>query len=148
MHWVLALMLFLQPNAPWDVTYQDTARAIAQVVDEEAPLFDDDAGKDRTTVLLVAVAYRESRFDPRAVGDGGRARGLWQQHGGAALFDPATAARRAVRALRTSMGACAARPLDERLAAYASGSCSRGGSASRERMALADRLLFVPEVSP
>jgi Transglycosylase SLT domain len=140
--WVLSLLLFLQPDAPWRASYEETAHAIATAAAESEPLFPGPDGRARTAALLVAVAYHESRFDPKAVGDGGRSFGLFQhQRGGASNFTPAIAAPRALASLRASRQACRARPEGEQLAAYASGRCDRGLSASRARMALGRALV-------
>ncbi|WP_394835826.1 hypothetical protein LVJ94_02720 [Pendulispora rubella] len=147
MDWVLALMLFLQPEAPWRDTYKDTARAIADVVDEEPALFDGEDANTRTTTLLVATAYGESRFRPDAVGDHGQSRGLYGRWGARAkVLDPVIETRLAMSNMRTSMEACERLPPSERLAAYASGSCAKGRGISRARMDLATRLLFVSRV--
>jgi Transglycosylase SLT domain len=140
--WVLSLLLFLQPDVPWRASYEETARAIATAAEQAEPLFPGADGRARTAALLVAVAYHESRFDPNAVGDGGRSFGLFQhQRGGASNFAPAVAAPRALATMRASLNACRARPEDERLAAYASGRCDRGFAASRARLALGRALL-------
>ncbi|HEU4412509.1 MAG TPA: transglycosylase SLT domain-containing protein [Polyangiaceae bacterium] len=99
-------------------------------------------GRARADALLVAVAYHESRFDPKAVGDGGRSFGLFQlQRGGASNFSPELAARRSLALLRSSMNSCRDHPEDERLAAYASCRCDRGLEASRARMRLGRALV-------
>ncbi|HEU4411837.1 MAG TPA: transglycosylase SLT domain-containing protein [Polyangiaceae bacterium] len=140
--WVLSLLLFLQPDAPWRASYDETARAIAEAAERAEPLFPGPDGRARTAALLVAVAYHESRFDPKAVGDGGRSFGLFQlQRGGASNFTPQVAARRSLAMIRSSRNACRDRPENERLAAYASGRCDRGLEASRARMRLG-RSLF------
>ncbi len=140
--WVLSLLLLLQPDAPWRASYEETARAIATAAELAEPLFPGPDGRARTAALLVAVAYHESRFDPNAVGDGGRSFGLFQhQRGGTSNFAPAVAAPRALETMRGSMNVCRARPADERLAAYASGRCDRGLAASRARLALSRALL-------
>jgi hypothetical protein len=152
--WVLSLLLFLQPDAPWRASYEETARAIAAAAAEAEPLFPGPDGRARTAALLVAVAYHESRFRPDAVGDGGRSFGLFQhQRGGASNFTPTVAAPRALASLRASRQACRARPEGEQLAAYASGRCDRGLEASRARMALGRALVTrrpppAPPLSP
>ncbi|HEU4411694.1 MAG TPA: transglycosylase SLT domain-containing protein [Polyangiaceae bacterium] len=140
--WVLSLLLLLQPEAPWRASYPATARAIAEAAERSEPLFPGSDGRTHTAALLVAVAYHESRFDPKAVGDKGRSFGLFQlQRGGASNFTPAVAARRSLAFLRSSRNACRDRPEDERLAAYVSGRCDRGLEASRARMRLGRSLV-------
>ncbi|MCU0686684.1 MAG: transglycosylase SLT domain-containing protein [Polyangiaceae bacterium] len=141
--WVLSLLIFLQPDAPWRASYEEeTARAIATAAEHAEPLFPGPDGRARAAALLVAVAYHESRFDPNAVGDGGRSFGLFQhQRGGASNFAATVAAPRALETMRGSMNACRARPAEERLAAYASGRCDRGLAASRARLSLGRALL-------
>ncbi|HEU4407112.1 MAG TPA: transglycosylase SLT domain-containing protein [Polyangiaceae bacterium] len=140
--WVLSLLFVLQPDAPWRASYPAPARAIAEAAERSEPLFPGPDGRARTAALLVAVAYHESRFDPKAVGDGGRSFGLFQlQRGGASNFTPAVAARRSLAFLRSSMNSCRDRAEDERLAAYASGRCDRGLEASRARMRLGRALV-------
>lgn len=152
---VLSWMLALQPRAvtPWASTYEDTAQAIADVVQAEEPLFAEDDDRVRTAALLVAVGWTEGRFNAHAIGDHGSAMGEWQIH--ASSYAPEAArpgylddvelqARVALRMLRTSLTACRWRPVDDRLAWYTSGTCTRGGGASRFRMAIARRLARAP----
>ncbi len=131
-------MLALQPASPWRATYETTANAIAETVAREEPLFAGDLGRERTAALLVALAWHESTFRPDAVGDHGRSRGLFQVQGRGALSDPQDAVKAALGMLRASFDACRARPLKERAAWYASGSCDRGLRESRHRMQLAE----------
>ncbi len=95
--------------------------------------------------LLLSIAAHESGFRRDVVqclvlGDGGRAFGAWQIHPrspqerrAACALGPA--ARLALARVRESLAACAHLPAPERLAVFASGSCSnRGGrAASRKR---------------
>jgi hypothetical protein len=148
--WILSLMIALQPKAPWRDTYEDTAKAIASVVGEEAALFSGTDGKEKSAALLVALAWAESRFDQKAVGDQGHSVGLYQifhtnlptQEGFARkdiLGNPINATKVAHRMLKQSMQICGKRPVEERLGWYASGdgACSRGLSESRFRVGLA-----------
>ena len=130
--WIFSLMVLLQPAAPWRGTYERTARAIDDAA-HEAPLYPGEDGVERTAALLVAVAWRESRFDPmaRATDCCGESLGLFQVHGTNArrlglmgvseLFDPLTNARAALALLAESLRICAKSLPDERLAEYASG---------------------------
>lgn len=149
--WILALMLSLIPSAPYADTFPATAAAIDRA-SHEAPLYDGEDGPERTAALLVSLAAHESSFDPRAVhpDTGGDSLGLMQINASnlhrlgltrERLFDAETNVRAALRLLSESMRACSRRPSWARLALYASGSCDRGGEASRHRVELAARLL-------
>lgn len=143
------MMLALVPRAPYADTFPQTAAAIDRA-SHEAPLYAGEDGPERTAAQLVAIAWFESRFDPRAVGDHGRSLGLFQVGVSNVrrldvaiddLFDPDVAARAAIAMLRSSLRTCRVRPKEFRLAEYASGSCGRGGEASRHRTKLAGELL-------
>src|SRR5688500_18650924 len=70
---VLLWMHDLQPSAPWLESYNETASAIVQVCEEtKEPLL--------CSSRLVSLAWFESRFDPLAIGDQGKAHGLYQIH--------------------------------------------------------------------
>lgn len=142
----LAWMLALAPATPWAETYPDTAQAIADAV-EEAPMGD----ARRTTAVLVAIGYRESTFRPDVMGDHGNALGLfqvsraWIERGtsDAFLHDAREQARVALRLVRESVRACKGKPAELSLSWYAAGGagCDRRHATSRDRMALAARLL-------
>ena len=63
--WVVAASSLLAPARQHD----ELARAIANRVEAEAPLFKDDEDRRRTAALLVAIAFRESSLRAAAVGD-------------------------------------------------------------------------------
>jgi hypothetical protein len=136
--WVLAMMHALAP-ARSPESLSPLARVIAQVATDEPALFRDDDTRVRTTSLLVAVAYRESGFDNRAVGDHGRSVCAMQILDGdkSLLEDPAACIRRALKMLRTSISVCREHPI----AWYAEGpkGCAspRAQAISRDRMNLA-----------
>ena len=91
-HTLTALLLWTHPN-PVDVgRLQELASVAADVATTDA--------SDVEAEELVAVAIHESNVHPRAVGDGGRARGAWQVHGRDA------SAREALSRLRWSERAC------------------------------------------
>ncbi len=108
--------------------------------------------------LLVAIALRESNFQPDARGDrhGGRATSFcaFQLHlpngartaegwtGEELAGDVVKCTAVALRYLRHSLRACGGYPREERLAVYAAGRCSSdaGRRLSRDRMALAERV--------
>ncbi len=142
--WVVGMMMALEPSAPWRPTYERTADAIVKVVDAE-PLFEGDPS--RSAALLVSVAWHESRLKPDAVSKNGLWLCLYQvdkRHLAdpkKALEDPEVCTRAAMKILRASLKACAARPVDERLAFFMSGKCDRGLPESRYRMFMAKKLL-------
>lgn len=137
--WILAIMIAMQPTAPWRSTYEATARAITDVVTEQEPLFAGDLGRERTAVLLVSVAWFESTFKPGAVGDKGASHGLYQVQGHGDLTDPHDATRAALGMMRASFRVCRERPIVEALGWYAAGGndCDRGLRESRHRVARA-----------
>lgn len=135
---VLKAALLLAPNRDHSVL----GEAIAARVEVEAPLFKDDAEKERTAAYLVAIAFRESSLRLDVVGDHGRSFCAFQVHqssgGSPRLLNDADACVGAAFAmLRTSMKVCPAHPL----AWYASGpgGCenARAQRISRDRFALA-----------
>lgn len=149
--WVVGLITALEPSAPWRGTYERTAEAIARVAESE-PLFEDDKdGRDkaeeRTAALLVSVAWYESRLRPDARSKNGKWLCLFQidkrhlDDPQKALTDPEVCTRVAVGMLRQSMKVCRARPANERLAFFMSGTCDRGLAESRYRMFLGSKLL-------
>lgn len=150
--WILAAITSLQPTAPWDSTYSNTAEAIAEA-SAEHPLWGDESEFD-TAAVLVAFAYTESRFNPLAEGDcfDGKCHsfGLFQinpshsQGERGSLFEPRSAALLALQLLQTSMRVCRARPAEERFAWYAAGGngCKESGwGKSRARWRIARELL-------
>jgi hypothetical protein len=152
--WVVGLLAALEPTAPWSNTYEKTAEAIARVSESE-PLFPvDDRGEERTATLLVAIAWYESRLKPSARSKNGRWYCLYQldksylPDADKALSDQEMCTRAAVKILRKSLEMCKTRMPDERLAAFMSGQCDRGGPESRYRMFLAKKLLKEHPMSP
>jgi hypothetical protein len=144
-HWVVGLMVALEPSAPWRPTFEKTAEAIARVAESE-PLFDDH-GEERTAALLVAIAWYESRLKPNAKSANGQWFCLYQvdkrnlPDPQKALDDPEVCTRAAIKIIRASLQKCGKSPLDDRLAQFMSGSCDRGLPDSRYRMFLAGKLL-------
>ena len=141
--WIVSLMIGLQPTAPWGDSYESTARGIYEGAKVE-PIFQGESGLRRTIALDVALSWFESRFDPNAVGDGGKSRGLYQIQFSGESESVTHQTIRANRMIRESFRVCWARPLEERLGWYASGgpNCSREGGlkASRHRMMKAKKL--------
>jgi len=136
---ILLWMALLVPSSPWLGDYPEEAQAIADACSER-PVF---GSPMRCAAVLVAIAYHESRFDPRAIGDGGRSISPWQisKH-----WKPGTTlaeqAQRAVSLLEESRRICHGMPPDEQLGWYCSGGaiCGRPAS-SRIRMHLAASLM-------
>lgn len=143
--WVVAMMVALEPNAPWRGTFEKTAEAIGRVAESE-PLFDD-RGEERTAALLVAVAWYESRLKPNAKSADGHGMCLYQvdrRHmtdPRKALEDPELCTREAMKIIRASFKNCKNNSFDERLAQFTSGRCTKGLADSRYRMFLAGKLL-------
>jgi hypothetical protein len=151
--WVLAASSVLAPQR----THERLATAISSRVEAEAPLFKGDDDRKRTTALLVAMAFRESSLREDAVGDhvkgkptsfcafqlhlpwGAKSAEGWT--GEELASDPDKCVTAAMRLLRESIRACPKHPL----AWYASGptgcESERAQRISRDRMALAQRLL-------
>lgn len=147
---VVMLMHALAPTRTVE-SLTPLADAIVTVVSEEEPLFRGKDGRERTAALISAVAYRESGFDPKAVGDGGKSFCAMQIHESAGgtkslLEDPVLCIRTGYRMLRTSIRVCREHPV----AWYAEGprgcTSSRGQWISRDRTNLAnwayDRVLW------
>lgn len=134
--WIISMMVLLQPSAPWKDSYESTAIAITQAVSQETPLFDGIHGRERTATLLVSLAWFESRFDTKALGDHGQAHGLYQQHDHGVLDEPFMATIIAIQQIRISSRICKSKPLEEMLGWYAAGGndCNRGLKESRHRV--------------
>jgi hypothetical protein len=171
--WILALMLLLAPARVAELpTYPGWAEAPSARVERYIGIADAIAAATSDpweAALLVAVSYHESAWapdvdagqcyrGPRGTGprcDAGRAVTVWQLHASgerarALVADRRLAAREALEQLRRSRRACA--PLygaELALGTYAAGDCSRGAQASREMIAIAQRLVaqlpFRPE---
>jgi hypothetical protein len=160
--WVMAASSLLAPARHHD----QLAEAIATRAEAEAPLFKGDDDRRKTSALLVAIAFRESSLRADAVGDhvagkptsfcafqihlpfGAKTAEGWA--GSDLVEDPEKCVTIAMRMLRQSMQMCPAFPL----AFYAAGpvGCenARAQRISRDRLAIAQRLLRdvrVPEAS-
>lgn len=127
--WLVALMLASVP--PGKVPARESAEAGRDRYEEIAADISTATRSPRTGALLVAIAVHESglRLDVdtgATLGDAGRARGLWQLQGIPADLTRAEQAAVALERVQRSHKACAANLERFRLAAYASGSCSRG----------------------
>jgi hypothetical protein len=159
--WILAASSTLAPARDHD----RLGSAIANTVEVEAPLFKDDDDRRRTAALLIAIAFRESSLNAKAVGDmhGGKPTSFcaFQIHlpygnktaegwSASELLDDANkCVTSALHMLRTSIKVCSQHPV----AWYAEGppGCTspRAQSISRDRMALAHQLVtnvpFAPD---
>ena len=151
--WVTAASALLAPAHPND----QLAEAIAARAESEAPLFKGDDDRRRTSAFLVAIAFRESSLQANAVGDhvagkptsfcafqihlpfGAKTTEGWT--GPDLAQDPEKCVTIALRMIRQSTQMCPAHPL----AFYASGpsGCenARAQRISRDRLAIAQRLL-------
>ncbi len=143
--WILAACALLAPKG---LDVGPIAHAIDEAVRLEEPLFTGEDGRRRTAALVVAVASRESTLRLDAVGDQGRSVCAMQIHGGkkSLLEDHVECIREGIRRLRVSVQTCKEYPI----AVYAEGpsgcQSARAQAISRDRMALAKRL--VAEVKP
>lgn len=158
--WLLTLMLLVAPvgrtpareGAEAGATrYATIAADISAVVEDpaELPVFGGKLGRERTAMLLLAVAYMESGLrvdvdDGRLLGDSGRSCTIFQLSRGRTacaplLADRRLAAREALRAIRRSAAACPGVGIDGMLRVYASGSCNAGATESAARVRLAQR---------
>jgi hypothetical protein len=133
------------------------SEAIANGVEAAPPLFKGDDDKHRTSALLVAIAFRESSLRADAVGDhrGGKPTSFcafqinlpWGAKtaegwtGEDLIADPSKCVVAAMTMLRISMRVCPSSPL----AWYAAGptgcESERAGRISRDRLAIAARLV-------
>jgi hypothetical protein len=141
--WVLSLMLILQPEAPWKTTYESTATTIVQKA-TATPIKGDSKGGAYTAVILVSLAWFESRFDPEAHNPkdpGGGSYGLYQASR-VPIPDVAAQTDQALGMIRQSFKACAALPVEKRLSWYTTGGpVCVPTKESTHRMGLAMRLL-------
>lgn len=136
---VLFLMLHLaarEPETKWSETYYATASAISEVADTESEAAD-----------LIAFGWTESRFNPQAIGDHGQSIGLFQVSKSHApvmlLMLPKSAAKIALKLMRTSRHICKHLPENVRLSWYTTGGpACYATSAARYRQSLAKRLLL------
>lgn len=137
--------------------YADTARHLAVVLNEEQPLFAGEFGRAKTAAVLISLAKWETGFRNELTGDGGRSHcmlsimagrtGRVREGSGQELRkDKALCFKAGLRIARQSFGACRGKMM-HKLAAYASGSCTRGLSASKIRMIDVLKLWKYPQLS-
>lgn len=151
--WILLVLQSIQPHAPQASRYEEIAHAIDDVA-HVAPVYDSNDKYERTAAELIAVVRFESSFDPDAVGDHGQSIGLGQigvsnLHrlglSKSDLFDVRKNLLATAKMLRESHRVCRGRPIEEQLAAYATGrglcDVSEGRSDSIHRMQYARWIL-------
>lgn len=122
-----------------EARYMEIATLISRVSAHQPPL--PNLTRNQGAVLLAAVGsfesggWRKDVQECRASGDHGRSWTLWQLYGTKEYLcrDPEFSATIALDRLRSSMSECGSLPVAERLAGYASGSCTRGHAESRNR---------------
>ncbi len=151
--WTLSMMTWLQPEAvtPWFATYEQTALTFAQVA-EESPLFEGESGPRRTVAMLVSVAWFESRFDLKAIGDQGRSFCMFQisrsNHKWLGvtktelLESVDTCTRAAHTMMKTSLSNCRGKPFEDRLGWYAVGGPGCADSVKGRHRVLKAKWLF------
>lgn len=145
---VFAFMLFLVPHPDQQQlqSWVDLAQSVSDVA-TESPVFDGPKGQERTAALLVSLAFFESgfrglksvNFSPKR-GDNGQSVGffgIWPRKGDPSKDELEKDASLQVRLAREriveSFRSCSYGDPGDRLALYASGSCSRGLLESKHR---------------
>jgi hypothetical protein len=123
--------------------YEEVAHDVAGVALDpaESPLFDGDAGRERTAVFLMSIAYYESGGfardvdEGRRLGDSGRSRCLMQVQlrPGESLPDRRACIRLALARVRESFALCARQAPPDRLGGYVRGHCRADDPQARLR---------------
>lgn len=137
--WVpLAEHSWYEKRSATEARYHAVAEDVAQVVLAEEPVFDGEHGRERTALLLAAIASLESGYH-RDVdhcvrrGPGG-AETLWQLHTPERVCrDRLNAVHVALRMVRESFADCRKLGLEDRLGIYTTGRCVPSPS-SRHRV--------------
>lgn len=150
--WLFAAMVALAP--PGRVPSRESEEAgrarYLEIARDVETVVRDAKGNDSEAAMLIGIAFHESGFrldvDQGTTKGGGVDSCLMQIRPRTAreaeeLLDRRTCLRRGLMLARRSLGACASSPVADRLAAYASGSCSRGQPQSRALYALTRRVL-------
>lgn len=142
-----AMLAWREPSLAEVPYYQEIARDVANVaLDEtEAPVFDGDHAREKTALLLLAIARYESGGFARAVdvgqklGDGGKSHCLMQVQlrPGEAIPTREACVRLGLARVRESMALCRSSAPGDRLGGYVRGRCIAGDPAARIRWNLA-----------
>ena len=154
---LVAVMLLLMPAHDHAALASATVDAYSHDAAENGPLLRGNAS--RSLALLLAIEFRESGFRATATGDcpgmvpgspacdAEHARSfcafqLTGERYRTTLADAGACVRYGLAAIRWSFATCRAAPPEERLAAYARGSCdsTEGRRMSRDRFALAKKI--------
>lgn len=132
-------MTFLVPNKD----HTELAEGIVSVVESNPPLFAGDDSKEKTAAFMVAIAYRESTFDMKAVGDKGRAKCAFQLWAAPkeATTDPTLCASIAYDRVKESMRICGS---SNYLGVYLAG--PKGCKLERAKRMSADRLRIAKDL--
>lgn len=96
-----------------------------------------DESSDRLAAVMAEWAAEESWLNPRAVGDGGSAFGVWQIHGAEGWGSLLTQARGWLARLEGASSVCPEHPL----AVLSSGSCFRAHRLVARRLAIVKKAL-------
>ena len=151
--WTIRVMHLLQPTAPWEDTFESSARVLVSAAEAD-PLYPVQTdGVRRTLALLLSIGDLESAFKPDAEGDcdpkdrspnglckkGARGHSLCMfQVGDSNLKtlgttreeiqrDLSVCTRSAVTLIKVSFGVCRSRAPEDQLAQYAAGGGACGG---------------------
>ena len=146
--WVLVALRTLAPESPYAATFDATAEAIATEASAR-PLYDGEAGAEKTAALLASVAWFESSLRPDAAGDkrAGRPTSFCllqineTNHKGLGVTaselqtDVDACIRAGLAMMRTSFSICGRLPHEQRLIWYAAGAdgCSAENEDARRK---------------
>lgn len=132
---ILAIWAAMHPAAPRIADASEIADAIENVVthDEDPPVF---GSREDDAAVMAYYAFKESGLRKRAVGDGGRSFGVWQESTSSGRGDVLTQAKAWFRMLREGLRICPASP-----AAPLSGGCTAARKLADRRVARARALL-------
>lgn len=129
--------------------YTDIASDLSEVVMEEEPLFTGDLGRVKSALLVAAIAsfesgqFREDVDNVKGTGDRGESHCLMQVYllPGETINSRKDCFHLGYDRIRESFRLCRFSRLEDKLSAYASGNCRRGGANSRLKMRRANRWL-------
>jgi hypothetical protein len=134
---VLAIWAAVHPQAPKLADAPEIAAAIETVItqDPAPPVY---GSREEDAAVMAYYALRESWLRKRAVGDGGRSFGVWQENATTGRADILTQARAWLFLLHEGERICPANP-----AAPLSGGCAAAALISARRVARARELLVI-----